>query len=614
MGIENEEIDDDTTDEDAAEARRESTRTTAPASRTPTVAGVPASVNRSRSRATGVGAAPVVPVPAVPSAPPTAKEAPWTDQDAEAMWHEMLGGEHPRSLARLGITVYDVMADIIPVANPDLGTSPLDSITPDCSSIAGDGQMSPGEALRERVTKLHFAVSKGRPAQWEVRFKRRLQNSWVLYGKGVMRLGAANEISAARMSRGVGAGQVYPQQPPQYQPPAQPQQPPHVGYGAVPVQQPPYPPPPPQYPQNEPGSPWPRRDQQPSHDPEVSNLRAEVAGLSGAVREMMEFIRGDRRAPPPPVQAQPAPGVGAAPAASPWPRPQYQPRNEVEDLREELEDMRDELNAYRRTGVGGAPPRPWSPPAQPAAQPQHAPAQPPPPPPAPRGPNGEIWVESARAWCMPVGMQPAAAPAPVPQPAPPPPQQPAPQQVGVGAPPGQQVFTAAAEQLQGMVMEMQAGIMKRVVKVVAEQVGAAFGQAQAGLGSAASEPEPEPEPEDPKSALPWDAIPLEGTTLFGHPAKYVTDKETGKINWQGVVAENPGIIEKGAEILGMGAEALSNFAKKAASAATSAQGAGPQQLPAGVGAAQVVETIPPTAQDATARANGAGRAGGFPQV
>jgi len=611
MGIDNDEFD-DTTDEDDVAERREATRTAAPApSRTPTVAGVPTSTSRSRSKSTGVGSAPAASAPAVPATPPTAKEAPWTDQDAEAMWHEMLGGEHPRSLAKLGLTVYDVMADIIPVANPQLGNSPLDSITPDCSSIAGDGNMTPGEALRERVTKLHFAVSGGAPAQWKITFKRRQAGSWVLYGVGTMRLGSANQITAARMSRGVGG--AYPQQPPQpqpqYMPPTQPQQQPPVGYGAVPVQQPPYPPPP-QYPQNEPGSPWPRREQAPSHDPEVSNLRAEVAGLSGAVREMMEFIRGDRRAPPAAPVTQPA-GVGAAPP-QPWPRPQA--RNEVEDLREELEDMRDELNAYRRTGVGVAPSRPWTPPVQSALPPQHVPVQTPPAPPAPRGPNGEIWVESARAWCMPVGMQPAAAvQAPAPQSIPA--VQPQTQPVGVGAsPPGQQVFTAAAEQLQGMVMEMQAGIMKRVVKVVAEQVGAAFGQAQAGLGSTANEPEPEPEPEDPKAALPWDAIPLEGTTLFGHPAKYVTDKETGKINWQGVVAENPGIIEKGAEILGMGAEALSNFAKKAASAATTAQGAGAAQLPAGVGAAQVVETIPPAAQDATARANGAGRAGGFPQV
>jgi len=154
-------------------------------------------------------------------------------------------------------------------------------------------------------------------------------------------------------------------------------------------------------------------------------------------------------------------------------------------------------------------------------------------------------------------------------------------------------------------MELQSGIMKRVVKEVGTVIQSGFSNA-AGLG-APEEDEPEPPPPaDPKASLPWDTVPLADTTLFNHPAKYATDKETGKISWEGVVAENPGIIEKGAELLGAGMEVLSTFAKKAASGAAAHA---PQQLPAaGVGQAQVVDEVPEGAQNA-----GPG-AGSFPRV
>lgn len=627
MNDDDDELEGEETDEDAAAQRRETTRTTRgsalggpsglPATPPANEASSRTTNGTSRSRrstttgAVGMGNAPQTATsaaPAAPAPPPNAKDAPWTDQDAEAMLAEMLGNEHPRCLQKLGKSAYDVICDVVPEGNPAMGSSPLETI--DCSSIVGDGNQTCGQALRERVTALHFAVSKGGPGSFELRF--RWRQGGQLYGRGKMRLASPAEIVAARNAQQprAGTGQSpYGAPPPQYIP--NPQPPPPVGYGAPSVQQPPqYPPPPPQYPYTRQAE---QQPSQPSHDPEVSQLRTDVAGLAGAVRELMHWAREGGRAPAPqsPQPPQAAPGMGAQPGQGAWPRPQYgQPRSEVEELREEMEDMRDELNAYRRSqqfAGGGRPPGFGG--AAPVATPSPAPhpVAPPPPPPAPRGPNGEIWVESARAWCMPVGMQPAAAHVPAPQPVPAPAPAPAAatQPVGVGATP----FNAAAEQMQAMVMELQSGILKRVVKVAGDQIQAAFSGAQAtGLGGAEEE-DPEPPPAAPEASLPFEVVPVPDTSLFGHPVKYTPNKESGKLDFEGFVMSNPGVLEEGAKLAGVVVDAIGNFAKKAASATVGTHAAqAAQQLPAGVGHAQVVDSVPEGAQDAT------GNGSSFPRV
>ena len=548
------------------------------------------------------------PPPADPPAPPTSKEAPWSSNQADLVWDEMNGGEHPRSLAKLGKSAFDVK---IVVTRTVAGARyPVDTMQG--NEVLGGDNVSPGEALRQRVENQHMAITDA-PCSYDVGVN--WKPGGTFYGRGlILSFPSRGEIVAMRgvtrsVQGGAGYGQIpqqqpYPPQAPPYaqQPPQQPQQPP-VGYGAAPAQ--------PQY------IPNPAYPQPPAHDPEVSHLRAQVAELSGGLRELMEFVRGDRQRPPTPPPApqtppaQPQQGFGAAPQSrEPWPRrPSYE-RSETDELRDELDDLRAELNALHRRGPGGpgfgqAPPQAAPPPVQ---------AAPPPPPPAPRGPNGEIWVESARAWCMPVGMQPAAAAAqPVAPAATPVAPAPAPAptaRAGVGA--AQDPISGVETQFRSMVADMQSSVMKRV----AREMQNALSGVQTGLGQAEEEPEPEPPPE-PQSTLPFDVIDMPGQDLWGHPLKYAASKETGRIDLEGFVMSNPGVLEKGAEVLGALVEIGSTFAKRAAQATTMTRPGGAQLPAAGVGQssasqAHVVENIPDEAQPA-ATSTGSG-SGSFPAV
>jgi hypothetical protein len=104
-----------------------------------------------------------------------------------------------------------------------------------------------------------------------------------------------------------------------------------------------------------------------------------------------------------------------------------------------------------------------------------------------------------------------------------------------------------------------------------------------------------------------------GTKLFGHDVKYTPSKSTGKLDLEGFVMSNPGVLEEGAKLIGMAVEAGAAFAKRAA---TSTGGSAPQiqQIAAGVGQAQVVDSVPEGAQDASARPAGTPGAGSFPAV
>jgi len=557
--------------------------------------------------------------PPAQAEPPDAKNAPWSSNHADLVWDEMNGGEHPRCLAKLGKSAFDTK---IVVAHTVAGARHVvDSMQG--SEVMGGGDVSPGEALRQRAENKHMVVTDA-PCTYDVSIN--WKPGGTFYGRGlVLSFPSRGEIVATRgvtrsAQGGAGYGQIPQQQP--YQPaapmygapqPPQPQSPP-AGYGAPPAQ--------PAY------MPNPSYPQQPMHDPEVSNLRTEVAGLAGAVKGMMdymreerEYARGERQRPPTPPQApqappaQPQQGFGAAPQhQQPWPRRPGYERSEADELRDELDDLRAELNALHRRG-SGAPGGPGfgQAPAQAVVQP--AAHVPPPPPPAPRGPNGEIWVESARAWCMPVGMQPAAAaaqPAAAPVQATAPVQAPAPAaRTGVGA--ATEPFSGVETQFRNMVADMQATVMKRV----AREMNSALSGMQTGLGQAEEEPEPAPPPE-PESTLPFDVIDMPGQDLWGHPLKYAASKETGRIDLEGFVMSNPGVLEKGAEVLGALVEIGSTFAKRAAQATTMPRAAS-SQLPAAAGVgqspatqAQVVENIPEEAQHATA-SNGAG-SGSFPAV
>jgi hypothetical protein len=535
---------------------------------------------------------------------PTTDQAPWSSRDADLVWDEMNGGEHPRAISKWGKTCYDIIAYVARTENGR--RTVVDTISG--HEIMGGNGVTPGEALRQRVEQSHLTIAQG-PVTYDVQF------SWrpgaQIYGRTSLSLSSPAEIIALRRARQNQSSFV----PAQTQPfplPAQPQQPPApTGYGAPPVQPPYSPPQPPPYGYGRPAEPPPA--QQPaglhSHDPEVSNLRAEVAGLGGAVRELMEYVRGTRRDPPSPPSPTPAAapqtGVAGAPQPGGWPQPApgyaRGPRSEVEELREELEDIRGELAAmYRRpAGVGAAP--------------AHAPPPAPPPPASHRLPTGEVYVPGV-GWCLPIE---AAAPPPRPAPAPAPAPAPvaaapvaAPQPaVGVGAVP-----TDPARVLVDAVRSYARN--GKALKEALNEVQEAFGSGFAGLGSseAGEAEEPEPPAADPGPQLPFEIVAVEGAELFNHPVKYTPNKKTGKLDLEGFVMSNPGVLEEGAKLLGVAVEAVSTFAKRAA--ATTAGSSAVQQpaLPSGVGSApaHVVSNIPDSAQQASATpVNGAGS---FPAV
>jgi hypothetical protein len=542
------------------------------------------------------------------STPPKADEAPWSDRDAGMMLCEMLAGEHPRSLKAYGKTAWDIVAEVRRSDGPS-GQSALLASLP-CQDLQGDGSVMPSDALRNAVVdRVHLVGGARGPVDYDIVFMWRSPPR--MYGRGKLHLPSPEEIIVLRGANRQQQGFQQPLPPPPQQQP--------TGYGAPPVYPPQQPPPPP-YAEPQ-GSPWGRRQEQPSHDPEVSNLRSEVAGLSGAVRELMEIVRGDRQRPLPQAPPPPAPPQGFAgppPAPSPgWPRrarPDDEVLEELEDVRDENQVLREEIHRLRR-GVGAAPPpqRVYAPPAPPPqshVQPQ--------PPRVPDGPNGEVWVEGV-GWCVPrsridagVGSAspatPTVPPAPARTAAPPPvatpaaAQTPAAQTVGVGAP--GDLFEVAMQRVQQRVLQ-------KVVREVESAVDGVL-SGTAGLGADPGEQESAPtEPEKPEDILPFVTAKVEGATLFGQPVHYAADKETGDVSLMGLGFANPVLVEKLTEVAQIGMEAVQKLVSRAG---VNAGAPGAAALPAGVAGApaqqaqaQVVDTIPADAQNA-------GGPGSFPRV
>lgn len=549
-------------------------------------------------------------------------------READLMWMEMLGSEHEKCLAKLGKSAYDVSFNIIRLDGSTMRTG-----TPVCTilgeSVMGTAQMSAGDMLVHRIIdEAHLPVSQG-PANFEVRATWKAGAG--IYGRGLLSLPAPAEIIAVRQAQhrsgSMGAGGM-PQQ--QYVPPYIPQQPQY----SQPYAPPPAPPPP--APQPPPGAGYAPPGYAAPHDSsEVGNLRTEVGVLSGAVRELMEFVRGDRRgggqmpppgappyasAPPPQgVGAMPAPAAPTPPYGAPYPRPGWPPPrtpSPEDDLRDEVAELREDIREIAQT-MRGRPPMNVGTAGAPPVAPSTAPPQPAP---VPRGPNGEVWVERI-GWCVPSGANAAPVAAqPVAQPAPEAarPAGAAPARAGVGATP------VIANPLEAVMTRIHTRVARNIESSFNRQIEEVF----SGLGAAtqAEEPDPTPTtpPEDDKAELEYDIIEVPGTTLFGHPAKYTPNRRTGKIDAMGFVMANPGVMEKGAELAGAAVEALTTLAKKAAPSIGSAvaqTGVGatppqytpapPQQLPA------QPQAQPPSAPpEGTQPGHGSSvpKAGGWPSI
>lgn len=558
--------------------------------------------------AAGVGSAP-------PTEPPNAEQAPWTYKEADLMLGEMLGGEHPRSLVKYGKTPYDFQAEVR--RSDGVGGQSVCIKTIPGQELQGSADVTPGEVLRNIVGDVHLVSAKS-PVTYDIWFSWRSPQRQ--YGKGRLQMPAPEEIIALRNAMRTSQ---QPYQPP-YQPAQPPQQPP-VGYGAPPVsnQRPPYQPPPGEY--HPDGNPYGRRPehQQPSRDPEVSNLRAEVGELRGAIGEMLEYMRGDRRAPPPASAAQVSQGFGGTPQERPWPTPRRRERTEADELRDELDDLREEMDAMRRGGRGGASGFGAAPQVQaPAPAPRQAPTAP-----APlRGPNGAVWMDGF-GWCFPqetvaqMVSQPVAQQAHAPQPAPAPAPAPAvqPQPAPAPARPVAGVGAMPVSPLRGFIDGAREFLRDgKEIRKVAAELEEVFGGngGDVGLG-AAEDPQTPSTPEEPESVLPFASEVVGGDgpdapKLFGQPIRYVVDKETGKFDLKGFAFANPGIMEKGVEIAGIVSEGFRNLtARAAASAGTAAQFPAAAGVAGAPAPAQVVDNIPPDAKPA--QTNGAG-SGSFPRV
>ena len=558
--------------------------------------------------AAGVGSAPAN------ADPPNAETAPWTYKEADLMLGEMLGGEHPRSLRAYGKTPYDFQAEVR--RSDGVGGQSVCIKTIPGQELQGSADVTPGEVLRNIVGDVHLVSAKG-PVTYDIWFSWRSPQRQ--YGKGRLQMPAPEEIIALRNAMRT-SQQPY-QQP--YPPPAQPQQP-SVGYGAAPVsQQPPYQPPHGQY--HPDGNPYGRREPAPapSRDPEVSNLRAEVGELRGALGEVLEHLRGDRRAVPPTTPpAQQPQGFGGAPHDRPWPQPRRRERTEADELRDELDDLREEMADLRRGGSGRASGF-GAAPAQPPSQPSRQPAPPPP----VRGPGGEVYIDGI-GWCIPqervahmVSQPPGAQPQAHAPPPPPPVAAPAVQPQAAAAPAARPVGVGVmpVSPLRGFIDSAREYLRDgKEIRKVAAELEEVFGGGGGDVGlGAAEDPQTPQTPEEPESVLPFASEVVGGDgpdapKLFGQPIRYVVDKETGKFDLKGFAFANPGLMEKGVEIAGIAAEGFRNLtARAAANAGTAAQ------FPAGVGAtpapAQVVDNIPADAKLAQAHTNGAG-SGSFPRV
>jgi hypothetical protein len=227
------------------------------------------------------------------------------------------------------------------------------------------------------------------------------------------------------------------------------------------------------------------------------------------------------------------------------------------------------------------------------AQPAPVAAAPPPPPPTP--PSQDQALDSAielalRRAGIPVhrvgfGAQSIGA-APLPYGAPPP--------APVSPPPPTSIVAGSAlAELRALVQSISG------LRGVARDIEAAF---------SAEPPEVDAipiEPSKPADSLPFDVIPIPGGTFSdGQIAHYARSKETGRLDFEGIIASNPIIAERFAEVLGRVVEQ----AASAIPGAASMFGGAPPPA-AAEQKTQVVNETPAGARDATdhqAKTNGAG--------
>lgn len=522
----------------------------------------------------------------------------WSNKEADLMFGEMLGNEHPKCLKKSGRTVHDLSCDIVRLD----GREAVKLGSFEASAVSGSKQQSPGDMLQYMVEdKFHLPLASG-PGLYEVRFVWKQDNR--IYGRGRMALASPSEIIAVRRAR---AQQQEPQPSPQQQPyvpppqpapapqyPQQPQpgmgyaQPPHGYAPQQPYQQLPYP--------QQPGA---------SHDPEVSALRAEVGELRGSLSEMLSFMRErrDYRGEPPPAAAAavppgppqpplPSPGVGAPPPYARSPYDSYRESHEMRAMRGDIADLKDtvaDVMTIVKTIVRG--PQPQAPvgvgaagagqggqggsPA-PAAAAVAAPAA------APPAPDVEKTIVAVLDR---LGVRPGGA--------------------GLGSP-----FAGFAQQAHEM--KRAFGAMRSLRDDIDNMLGDMSAEPEPSAaetppqGAAIEKPEPEPE-------LPFEVITVPDTKLFGHDAKYTPNKRTGKIDVEGFVMSNPGVLEKGFELLGAAVDGIKTLATQAAKHSGQAPHQQPQQP------AHVVREIPAAARDAsvgtgaTPAAPG-GRDNGWPSV
>jgi len=532
-----------------------------------------------RSKAAAVAAASGIGAPAAPPDPAPTDEDQMLAKEADLMWTQLCGEDHPKCLSKKGLSPDLVDLTFFKMDGPlSKVKQKIDAIVG--SAVTGVNGQTPGEALwAYGCDSVHIPLSNGGPALFEVRVTKRYGGTPI--ASGMLSYSAPDVIHAQRMARqrvqhpqpGVGAPQpFYPgaslgggfaqPQPqnmgaPQHQPTEQPMN----GHGQ--------------------GGGWPRpRFEEPASLAQMS--RKELEDARSAVELQQRTI--DRLLNMQQEQRRDA-GVGGAPEAD------RRRRYEDEEREEELAEMRaanSELRAelaelrravYARPGVGATP---TAVEATPAPRPGYREPMPPPPPQYPRGPQGEVWVEGV-GWCLPArrtGMGDptgGAAPAAVQPVAQPPQPAAAAQPAGVATMPGQpppNPMMVAMERMQHTIMRSQEAWMTSFSEQFTRQMEKTF--KQQGMG-AQPLPEPEPEPElseeEEKPDAGYDIIDVPDATIFGQPAKYARDRKTGNPHVVGTIMSNPGLIEKGTEMLGKGFDALGTLAKRVAVT----------QQPAGVG-------------------------------
>jgi hypothetical protein len=288
-----------------------------------------------RSQYVGVTAKKKAKRPGLGSAPArTDKSRPqdgWTNRDADLLWPEMLS-EMKRSGSKH--SAHDIDIRVVRLDPPPLTTLPPSF---NGGAIQGDSSCGPGDALIRFIDDNYHNPLARSAVTYDLVFL--WKSNGAMYGRGRLVRPSPEEIMALRRAQQQSRSgsppppQQYGQAQQQYQ--QAPQQP-YQGYGAPP---PPYGYPPPGYGY----APQQQQQQQPTYDPEVVNLRAQVAGLTGQLTQVLEHLRTSG------VQV-PA-GLAAPPPAAPPAPPVYiqQPpqQTQQQSMRVGLAGVREALSVLR---------------------------------------------------------------------------------------------------------------------------------------------------------------------------------------------------------------------------------------------------------------------------